>query len=281
MEEVSSYETLVPIKVTRCHHIPKDGILHALRGSHTFQHNLGALRLSRVRILSKNPRSSANSWKSFSTCCCKICKSQITTEYAEICNCFHSKKSREWSSTGRGGHLTGLRFLSTNIRFRCSLTKRRKWGGFSWCMMHKYCWSRRKRWYPTPANLLGKAIGPKEFISYAAHTNIDEILLLFWRQGELGIVMHQNMGIMNVHNAVPCISHNISSKWDTVKCHPCTMIRRSVGLHALHMIWQYDCIRRLLQIKCTQISPAVQFFTHCLQDSLPWFSTRCPPYGKV
>jgi hypothetical protein len=67
----------------------------------------------------------------------------------------------------------------------------------------------------------------------------------------MGIVIQPDMGIVKVHNTVPCESrliikqdvsyklcvYNTFCKKPLAKHHPCMMVRRSKGLHSLDVVW--------------------------------------------
>jgi hypothetical protein len=71
-----------------------------------------------------------------------------------------------------------------------------------------------------------------------------------WCHGGVGVAIHLDMGIMKVHNTVPCESrlinkqdvsyklcgYNAFCEKPLAKHHPCTMVRRSVGLHSLDVV---------------------------------------------
>jgi hypothetical protein len=146
---------------------------------------------------------------------------------------------------------------SLKVWFRCCLAVRRKWGG-AW--MTCYCWwdtcskstgksFAKKQWYTAPVSLLGKAAGHKSWSPKVPTQVLAENRC--WCHGGVEIVIHPDMGIMKVCNAVLCESFFVSKqdvscklcvydafcKKPLAKQCPYTMVRRSEGLYSLDVVW--------------------------------------------
>jgi hypothetical protein len=113
-------------------------------------------------------------------------------------------------------------------------------------------------------------------------------MLMAWCLSGVRIVIHPDMGIVKVHNTVPCESHviskqdvsyklcvyNTSCEKPLTKHHPWTMVRRSEGLHLLDVVWVKWLFMGNSSDEGNTNTFSVQFFSHWCQDLLPLFSVR-------